>query len=217
MWPDGEIYSWGHLWSIVNGYTGGRCDIIVFDGATDHSVSEVEIVYCRYVKDGEPCDVFIGIEGLEHAHADDVFAAISRVMENRVDDWHNKVIGVGCDGASVNIGKRNSVSTRLCDDDHPYILPVHCVAHRLELAVLRSLKDQLVLGTVQDILKKIYKHYHFSPKALRELRSVAETMDESIIKPTRLQGTRWTPHFEKACRALIKDYQVRINIKSTIF
>ena len=50
---------------------------LFFHGATDHSVSEVEIMYCRYVKDGEPCDVFMGVEDLEHAHADGVFAAIS--------------------------------------------------------------------------------------------------------------------------------------------
>lgn len=45
----------------------------MFDGATDCSVSEVEIVYCCVLKNGEPKEFFIGLEDLEHAHAQGVF------------------------------------------------------------------------------------------------------------------------------------------------
>lgn len=45
----------------------------MFDGATDCSVSEVEIVYCRVLKNGEPKEFFIELEDLEHAHAQSVF------------------------------------------------------------------------------------------------------------------------------------------------
>lgn len=45
----------------------------MFDGATDCSVSEVEIVYCHVLKNGEPKEFFIGLEDLEHQHAQGVF------------------------------------------------------------------------------------------------------------------------------------------------
>ena len=99
------------------------------------------------------------------------------------------MVAAGCDGASVNLGSRNSVATRL-REDHPYILPVHCVAQRLELGILNAIKSHDKMTMVNDLLKKIHKHYRYSPKALRELRDIAESMDERIIKPTRLQGTR---------------------------
>lgn len=47
-------------------------------------------------------------------------------------DWKEKLIGAGCDGASVNLGVNDSVATRL-RENRPYVMTVHCVAHRLEL------------------------------------------------------------------------------------
>ena len=182
---------------------------IMFDGATDSSVSEVEIIYCRFLEHGQPRDVLVGLTDIEHAHAEGVFEAIDRAMRSFAgEDWISKLIGAGCDGASVNLGANNSVATRLMGEQRNYVVPVHCVAHRLELAVLAGIRDNNNLTTINDIFKKIYKHYHYSPKALRELRAIGETMEERVIKPTRLQGTRWLPHIRKASRALIGSYAV---------
>ncbi|CAC5420099.1 unnamed protein product [Mytilus coruscus] len=101
------------------------------------------------------------------------------------DNWKAKLVGGGSDGASVNRGRNNSVATRL-SAGRPYVLNVHCVAHRLELSILNAIKTNPMLVTVQDMLKKIYKHYHYSPKALRELRAIAESLDEKSVKPTNL-------------------------------
>jgi len=181
---------------------------IMFDGATDCAVSEVEIIYCRVFHDGQTHDYFIGLADLEHAHAQGVFDAINNVMSTYISpDWINKLIGAGSDGASVNIGRNNSVATRL-REGRPYVLLVHCIAHRLELGVLTAIKDNAMLTMVQDMLKKVHKHYHYSPKALRELKAVAEAMEEKFVKPTRLQGTRWLPHISKALTGLLSGYQV---------
>ncbi len=180
---------------------------MLYDGATDSSITEVEIVYIRFLQHGSPKDVLVGLQELEHAHADGVFEAITRAMEDFIGpNWLDKVVGIGSDGASVNIGARNSVATRF-RNARPYIIPVHCVAHRLELGVLQAVKDNDMMATVLDLLKKIHKHYHYSPKALRELKAVAEVMEEKIIKPTRLQGTRWMPHVQKASKALIQGFR----------
>jgi hypothetical protein len=79
---------------------------IMYDGATDTSVSEVEIIYVRLLQDGYPKDYFMGLVDLEHAHADGVFTAIDTAMNNHGSiHWKEKVVGGGSDGASVNIGK----------------------------------------------------------------------------------------------------------------
>ena len=181
---------------------------IFFDGATDNSVAEQEIIYGRYLKLGKPHDVYLGIHECSHVHADGVYASINKVLTDVVgEEWREKVIAAGCDGASVNIGKNNSVSTRLKDGNDSF-LTVHCVAHRLELAVLSSIKEEKDLTAANDILKKVYKHYHRSPKALRELKAVAEVLSEHFVRPTRLSGTRWLPHFAKASEALMAGYKV---------
>jgi hypothetical protein len=182
---------------------------IMFDGATDCSISEVEIIYCRFLERGEPRDVFVSLEDIEHAHADGVFASINRSMtEFAGADWTSKLVGAGCDGASVNLGTKNSVATRLMGENREYVITVHCIAHRLELAVLAGIRENAHLTIIQDILHKIYKHYHYSPKALRELKTIANNMEEKIMKPTRLQGTRWLPHVCKASTALVGSYAV---------
>lgn len=58
---------------ILESFRDARALSVMFDVATDCSVSEVEIVYCRGLRNGEPKEFFIGLEDLEHAHAQGVF------------------------------------------------------------------------------------------------------------------------------------------------
>lgn len=61
---------------------------------------------------------------------------------------------------------------------------------------------------IQDVLTNTYKQYHYSPKALRELRNIADALEEKVLKPTNLHGTRWLPHVQKALTVLLKNYTV---------
>lgn len=84
---------------ILESLHDARALFVMFDGATAYSVSEVEIVFCRALKNGEPKEFFIGLEDLEHAHAQGVFDAIDRAMlKYGCHDWKEKVIGVGVMG-----------------------------------------------------------------------------------------------------------------------
>ena len=107
----------------------------MFDGATDKSVCEVELVYVRYVIGGQARNQYLLCQPIEHAHADGIFGAIDQAFRDvGVENWRSKVVGVGCDGASVNLGRNNSVATRITENMN-YIVLMHCVAHRLELGI----------------------------------------------------------------------------------
>lgn len=60
---------------------------------------------------------------------------------------------------------------------------------------------------VMDVLHLLYTTYHYSCKSRRELRSMAEMIDVHVRNPTRVRGTRWTPHVEKALRILLKPHE----------
>ena len=183
---------------------------IMFDGSTDNSVTEIELVYIRILDHGEPRNYYLGIAACEHAHADGIYAAIDGTIAKKIGiDWKAKTVGAGCDGASVNTGRNHSVSTLLLKEQ-PCIIVMHCVAHRLELAVVDTLKEKgvTVLKTAEELLKLLWKHYQFSPKALRELRAISVVMEEKVLKPVRAVGTRWTPHMRKALQILLKCYPV---------
>ena len=50
---------------------------MLIDGATDTSNSEDDIVYVKFVNhELGPIQCFLGIQGVQHAHADGVLAAV---------------------------------------------------------------------------------------------------------------------------------------------
>ncbi|WAQ94154.1 hypothetical protein MAR_006625, partial [Mya arenaria] len=82
-------------------------------------------------------------------------------------------------------------------DGRQHVVFTHCVAHRLELWVLSGIKDHPMLVTVQEMLYQMLKHYYYSPKTLRELKTIAESMEDRFIKPQQASGdkmasTCWT-------------------------
>ena len=99
------------------------------------SITELEIMYVRYLDQrGTPVSNFLRIIDVEHAHADGIYSAINKAfLDVGMPNWKEKLVWAGSDGANVNIGVNNRVATRMCDEEHPYILTVHCVAHRLDI------------------------------------------------------------------------------------
>ena len=49
-------------------------------------------------------------------------------------EWKDKLVGIGADGASVNLRKKGGVAA-LLRQDIQYLIDFHCLPHRLELAV----------------------------------------------------------------------------------
>ena len=73
-------------------------------------------------------------------------------------------------------------------------IKVHCIAHRLELAFSDTVKAVPQLEEAKDMLQGIWKHYHYSPKAVRELKELAESMQVKAYKAVKADDTRWVPH-----------------------
>ena len=48
------------------------------------------------------------------------------------------------------------------------------------------------------MLQGIWKHYNYSPKAVRELKELAESMQVRAYKAVKADGTRWVPHLKRA-------------------
>nr|XP_057918161.1 zinc finger protein 862 [Doryrhamphus excisus] len=180
---------------------------VLADGSTDKSTVEQELVYIRYILDGEPVSQFLSIEEVNNGNAQGILQSIEGAFDRyNLMDWKDKLVGFGSDGAAVMIGCRNGVAA-LLKADIPWLIPIHCVAHRLELAVLRAIQDNEMFKKVKDVLIHIYKQYHFSPKQLREIKLIAAAMDHSMPKPSNLDGARWMPHHHKALKILLASYK----------
>ena len=120
--------------------------------------------------------------------------AISATFENaEVENWKEKLVAFGADGASVNLGKKAGLAA-LLRRDVPYIVDFHCLPHRLELALLELQNSCKSVEDVYSVLHLIWKTYHYSPKSVRALKSIADELEINILKPTQVRGTRWLPH-----------------------
>ena len=183
---------------------------ILIDGATDSSVTENELIYVRYLNNGVPENHYLSIEDIENANALGILKCIDTAF-NRAEilDWKENLVGFGSDGASVNLGSKNGVAA-LLKNDVPHLVSVHCLAHRLELAANNAIKGHQIMRDIQDVLTNTYKLYHYSPKAVRELRDIADSLEEKVLKPTNLHGTRWLPRVQAALTVLMKNFTVII-------
>ena len=79
----------------------------------------------------------------------------------------------------------------------------HCLPHRLELALLELQKSCKSVDDVYSVLNLIWKTYHFSPKSVRALKSIADELLVDILKPTQVRGTRWLPHVSRALNVFV--------------
>ena len=100
---------------------------------------------------GEPVEYLMGIEALSNENADGVFEALKKLALKvgiTEEDFEAKVCVATMDGASVNMGDKSNVKTRLIESASQMSI-IHCCNHSLELVVsyaARSHKD--VAGAV---------------------------------------------------------------------
>lgn len=83
------------------------------------------------------------------------------------------------DGASVMLGVRSGVATRL-RARFPHLFIWHCLNHKLELAVGDVIKDITNVNHFSSFMDSIYCVYSQSPKNLRELKVYLQNWKLSV-------------------------------------
>ncbi|XP_076099754.1 zinc finger protein 862-like [Mytilus galloprovincialis] len=191
---------------------------ILSDGSTDRSVIEQEIVYLRYVDQCMPTTKMINLMSLESATAEGIFNAIFNALKIvglneekiRHDTPGPKLICGNFDGASVNFGNKSGVFKRL-KDEVPQAIGIHCIAHKLELAILDANKTIPYMSTFETTLKGVFKFYYYSPKRRRELAEISEILDQILLHFGDIKQVRWLSSKERAVKAMLSNYEVVVS------
>ena len=121
---------------------------VICDGSTDLTVVEQEIIIVRYFDfpSCQPVMKLAALLDLEHENADGVYSASQKGVKyviSTVSDEFSCALNIVCgnfDGAAVMMGARNGVKAKLTRD-HPCATIVHCVAHKLDLAVQDAVRE----------------------------------------------------------------------------
>ena len=184
---------------------GSRYLSVMVDAATDCTAEELDLVYVRHLQDGDIRNTYMGIGQIASASAIGHKESMEETFRAAQVEWKAKTVGFGSDGASVMLGCRNGLGVKL-KGDIPHLIEIHWVAHRLELASVAAIKGIKQVQDIRDLLKGLSKQYHYSPKAVRELKAVAEALCVKPFRPGNLSGTRWMDHSRKALESLLRDH-----------
>ena len=183
---------------------------VLADGTTDPSVREQLTVFVPHTaSNGRHSKQFSDLVPFQSGEANGITDAIGKGLEAiKVDEsvLREKLVGCNFDGANVMMGAKAGLSMKLEDKvSHPLCI-IHCVAHKLELAVLGAVKRCSYPRTFEDTVKEVYKFYYYSPKGRREVNEIANIIDEDVVYHRGLQKTRWLASRYRAITALEKHY-----------
>ena len=146
--------------------------------------------------------VFLGLMSVKSGTASQIVNDLDALLTNSgITDWKNKMIGFGSDGASVNVGSEAEVAA-LLKQDIPYLISIHCVAHKLELATLDACKEVTYVGNFQDTVKELVKFYSRSSKRLGELADAGALLNSTIKKFGKWNPIRWIASKNRIIKAL---------------
>ncbi|XP_040177111.1 zinc finger protein 862-like [Rana temporaria] len=190
---------------------------LMLDESTNKGGVEELILYVRYIKNNGIKEVFLSVLPLEMATADGYLEAITKELKTHgLSDWlfSNKLIGIGTDGAASMIGAEDGLVQKV-RRNLSHVIGIHCVAHRLNLSVLSSVKEGKCIDDLDSVLKKLYQFYQQSPKRMRQLKQVAESFHEKIQNFQYLHNIRWVSSKVGALSALVKDWKcVTVHLES---
>jgi hypothetical protein len=87
-------------------------------------------------------------------------------------DLARKLVAVSTDGASVMTGAHTGVSVRLTQIA-PFLVSIHCMAHRTDLAV-GALEKAPIVKEILGLIQSVYNFFAHSAKRISSFREAAE-------------------------------------------
>ncbi len=178
---------------------------IIVDTATDPSLRHYLIVYIRFVvykgRYVGPSTVLyrvIEMGTLETAEAMynallNAFREDSRLGEDFYQVVKRRLVAFVADGASVNMGRRNGLATRLDRDfSEKSLYVIHCMAHRLDLAIARAWKGKDFFKAMNTEVNNVYYFYNNKKyKRLAHYKETAKALDEKYYSLGVIFQVRW--------------------------
>ena len=164
---------------------------IIADEATDVTCAEQMNISVRCVdRQYAVHEDSIGLFKLPQTDAGSIASAIKDVLIRTCLPL-SLCRGQAYDGAAAMQGKRSGVATRLRNEE-PAALPVHCLAHSLNLCLQGAGKKITVIRDAMEVVREIVKLINYSPKRKTLFSSLLTENDQAggTIKP--LCPTRWT-------------------------
>uniref|UniRef100_A0A8C6XY64 Uncharacterized protein n=1 Tax=Naja naja TaxID=35670 RepID=A0A8C6XY64_NAJNA len=180
-----------HLFSKIIEKTRKIC--LIIDEASTISSKPVLILYLKVEDPALSPTIFLELEELDKQDAKMICCLVME-SSNKVGFNRNylekHLIGFCSDGASVMLGRKSGVSTRIAKE-FPNTIIWHCLNHCLQLVLDDSIREIKQINHFQIYIDKIYSIFHQSNKNLIEFNKNSEQLEIEIINIGRVFGPRW--------------------------
>lgn len=195
--------------------TGPPWFSVIADEATDICSTEQLNLSIRWVSDDYDIhEDSIAFFGVPDTKSETLYKVITDVLI-RCNIPIELCRGQAYDGAANMQGRRTGVATRILAEN-PAAIPVHCLAHSLNLCLQGVGKSILQLRNALEAVREISNLIRFSPKRLTLFLSKLEQPEETTaVKLKPLCATRWTAR-TGAIEAVLKDYSVLLDLLEEI-
>ena len=163
------------------------------DETTDIATLQQYITFVRYVEEGEIKVSFLDIRHIDAngATTNNLYKYWQDVADIYSLDQH---IAMSVDGSAAMLGKNNSLTQRI-QLANPYMLPVHCYAHRLALSCADTCKG---LQTIRACERGLVQSWRFfaasslkSHSSLSTNKRTRQTASD-LLRPAVRGGFRTT-------------------------
>ena len=163
---------------ILSKVRASPCIGVGIDESTDRSNEKHIVVVVRYihVASANLVTTYLKCKEVQDAHALGIFNSMKDILtEKRITMC--KVCSLGTVGASVMTGHLRGVTT-LMRYENPHCISLHCVCHRLNLALSQACKNVPEMETLTTIITAIYNYVSQSAKRADRLKSLIELLRE---------------------------------------
>ena len=126
------------------------------DEYTDVSARKHLAMVTRYIDHGSAKIAFLQDIQLPNGSADTIYTAMKNFLADKTTIKLHKMTSFASDGPSVMVGKKNGV-VALLKRDHPNVIDIHCMNHRLQLAVSKAFHKVRETDRIDELLSGVFK------------------------------------------------------------
>ena len=177
---------------------------ILTDGAEARKTGmEKELIFVRVIRGGIPvyfcsalqdCNEFGGTDtdSLKLA-VDTAFDENNGLVKLPENTYKYRMISSTAGSASVNFGKYSGLLTQQ-KENRPWLITIHCVVHRAELALKDSLLKYNEFKEVDDLMKSVFYLHKRSGKLKRIFKNTAAALNIDGYVFPKVTGRRFVTH-----------------------
>ena len=195
---------------------------IIIDSSTDSGQNHYLIVYFQALENEVPRVYFyklILLDADESAYG--LFESLKKEWTKEkysfMSHLRKNLIGFASDGAAVMLGKHNGLAKIMNDWAEETIYTVHCMAHRLHLAMRKAVKSVPYYRQFEDLVNEVHNFYNrHGHKRKAHLRELAQVLNEQIYEFNYIFEIRWVTSEFTALKKLNSSWNLAVTDLNSI-